>query len=449
MKRTILSLTTLATSILALGQAQIVINNAGGSVYMVFNNPAVASLANQTWLVIDHAATTGFAALPNATTSAGVRSEDEYNMIRWRIGTTLGTYVVPYNSPLAGVNMPLTYQKTSAGTGAAASVVFSSYNFGSTGAQWDNYIYRPSDVTHVSDDPTGTSLNSGAPSAVDRFWVIDTQNPTYGYTANPAATLTFTSVDAEITTPGVGNTFTSADPLAAQRFNNSNNHWADYFPGGAWAVGAVPTTHTVNVAVPAAQWFRSWTLSDLDSPLPVELTSFAGNCVESRVELTWSTASETDNSYFEVEKSSDGIDWTVIGTVNGAGNSVETINYTYMDATADGSVAYYRLNQVDMNGSGTLSSVVTAGCSVTNGTELVNVWDNGAEVQLMVTSTIEGVFDVSLMDTHSKAITTLRNQNINKGVTYLNIPKNGIATGMYMVRMFNQAEQFSRKVVLN
>lgn len=452
MKRTILSLTAVATTVLALGQARIVFNNTAGNIYMVFNNPAVADAANQTWLVIDHDNPLGFPLLPSATISAGVRSEDEFNMIRWRTSnvTNLVDYVVPFNSPLGGVNgtnIPLTYRKTSTGVGTG-SVVFSSYNFIGTAPTWDNFQFKPSDVTHVSDDPTGATVNSGSPYAVDRFWIMDTQVAGYAYTTNPSATLSFTSVDAEIT---AGNTITAATQLAAQRFNNSIDHWGDYFyPASNWIVGVPPGTHVVNGVIDiATQHYRSWTLSDINNPLPVELTTFDGNCNENKVELKWTTASETDNSHFEVEKSKNGSDWTVIGTVNGAGNSQATINYSFVDDNTDGSIAYYRLRQVDTNGSGTFSSTVTAGCSVTNGTDLVNVWDDGAHVQLMVTSTIEGVFDVTLMDTHSKALTTLRNQNINKGITYLSIPKNGLATGMYMVRMHNQTEQFSRKVVLN
>ncbi|MBK9194915.1 MAG: hypothetical protein IPO17_07955 [Flavobacteriales bacterium] len=448
MKRNLLSLTAIATAAMAFGQAQIVMNNAAGPIYMVFNNPVVADATNQTWLVIDHAQTNGIT-LNTAALPGGVRSENEFNMIRWRIAAALGAYTIPYNSPLPaapGTNIPFTYDKTSAGTGVG-SVVFSSYNYGTAAAPANNYLYRPSDVTHVSDDPTGASVSSGAPYAVDRFWIVDTKAAGFAYGTNPNATLSFTSLDAEITG---GNSITAATTLAAQRFNNVIDHWGDvFYPSSNWILGVTPGTHIVNsVADISAEHYRSWTLSDLNNPLPVELTTFDGSCNESKVVLKWTTASEINNSHFDVEKSDNGIDWSVVGTVNGAGNSQETINYNFVVAN-DGNMAYYRLKQVDTDGGISYSTVITAGCDVADGTELVSVWDNGAEVQLMVSSTVEGVYDVTLMDTHSKALTTVRNQTINKGITYLTIPKSGIATGMYMVRMHNQTEQFSRKVVLN
>ncbi|MBK6777708.1 MAG: hypothetical protein IPG74_18355 [Flavobacteriales bacterium] len=91
MKRNLLSLTAVAAAAMAFSQAQIVMNNAAGPIYMVFNNPVVADATNQTWLVIDHAQTNGIT-LNTPALPGGVRSEDEFNMIRlayccgsWRI----------------------------------------------------------------------------------------------------------------------------------------------------------------------------------------------------------------------------------------------------------------------------------------------------------------------------------------------------------------------------
>ncbi|QQR85533.1 MAG: hypothetical protein IPJ76_13055 [Flavobacteriales bacterium] len=446
MMRTLLTSTALATVLSTFGQARIVFDNTAGSIYMVMNNNGGVNApgpGNQTWLVIDHNSPVGIPNLPNLATSAGIRSESEYNRIRWATGTAVGSYFVPFNSPVGNTNIRLTYAITGAGAGAG-STVFATYNYGATVAQWDNFQYRPSDVTHVSDNMTNTSFNSGSPLAVDRFWILDTKAAGFAYTTNPSADITFTNVTAEITP---GNTITAATTLAAQRFNNTNNHWADYLPTSAYT--NLVATSTVVANVPSAQFFRSWTLSDLNNPLPVELTSFDGTCVDSRVELKWSTASETNNSHFEVEKSTDGVAWNMIGVVNGSGNSQETVQYSFVDSDLSSTTAYYRLKQVDNDGAANYTNLVSAGCDVVDGTELVNVWDNGTEVNLMVSSTVEGVYDVTLMDAHSKGMATLRNQQINKGITYLTIPKNSIATGVYMVRMHNATEQFSRKVVLN
>jgi hypothetical protein len=85
--------------------------------------------------------------------------------------------------------------------------------------------------------------------------------------------------------------------------------------------------------------------------LPIELLSFDGTVIDSRnVLLEWSTASEKDNDYFIIERSTDGYDWTQIKNIDGSGNSNTKINYTTIDNSAPRTIVYYRLSQVDFDG---------------------------------------------------------------------------------------------------
>ncbi len=74
--------------------------------------------------------------------------------------------------------------------------------------------------------------------------------------------------------------------------------------------------------------------------------------------LSWSTASEENNALFVVEKSSDGVEFINIGSVEGAGNSAELREYTYLDIMATGERNYYRLKQVDADGGFSYSDVI-------------------------------------------------------------------------------------------
>ena len=67
------------------------------------------------------------------------------------------------------------------------------------------------------------------------------------------------------------------------------------------------------------------------SALPVELISFSGQFINENTNLSWSTATETNNDYFVIEKSSNGIDFSIIGKVDGNGTTNETSNYSYTD----------------------------------------------------------------------------------------------------------------------
>lgn len=85
-------------------------------------------------------------------------------------------------------------------------------------------------------------------------------------------------------------------------------------------------------------------------PLPVELYYFKCDSKDSKIELYWSTLSETNNDYFIIQRSIDGINWENIATINGAGNSNYQLYYEYADKYPEIGYNYYRLVQVDING---------------------------------------------------------------------------------------------------
>ena len=94
--------------------------------------------------------------------------------------------------------------------------------------------------------------------------------------------------------------------------------------------------------------------------LPVTLASFdAKQLQDHKVELDWATASESNSDHFEVEHSNDGQNWTAIGQVNAAGNSATMEQYTFVDDAPYSGVTYYRLAQVDRDGSATISKTLT------------------------------------------------------------------------------------------
>jgi hypothetical protein len=65
--------------------------------------------------------------------------------------------------------------------------------------------------------------------------------------------------------------------------------------------------------------------------LPIELLSFEASCDEQQVKLTWKTASEKNNEFFTVERSTNLDVWQIIGTKEGAGNSNEILSYDFVD----------------------------------------------------------------------------------------------------------------------
>ena len=120
-------------------------------------------------------------------------------------------------------------------------------------------------------------------------------------------------------------------------------------PAGTVTSGAIST-------------FSPFTLASTDNfptnPLPVELLSFNAIMNGGVVDLDWTTATEINNDYFVVERSADGETFEDLFSIDGAGNSSGIINYFDRDLNPLSGVSYYRLRQVDFDGSFTHSHIV-------------------------------------------------------------------------------------------
>ena len=120
--------------------------------------------------------------------------------------------------------------------------------------------------------------------------------------------------------------------------------------------------------------------------LPIELTSFTATCDGRSALIEWTTASEKNNDYFSLERSDDAINFTEIARVAGAGNSIEPIDYAYTDYGIHGGDNYYRLVQVDYDGTRTVSEIVVANCveSAADGKPDVQAYPNPFSSDLTV-----------------------------------------------------------------
>lgn len=128
---------------------------------------------------------------------------------------------------------------------------------------------------------------------------------------------------------------------------------AEDYPVGNYAMDLVvasndPVSSTVTVPVTMEI-----------SIIPVELTSFVANNDRNNVTLNWSTATETNNSGFQVERKLNGANaWTNVSFVSGKGTSTERNNYSYMDKSLAVGKYSYRLKQVDLDGTSEYSPVI-------------------------------------------------------------------------------------------
>ncbi|HTL82995.1 MAG TPA: hypothetical protein VL651_14880 [Bacteroidia bacterium] len=115
--------------------------------------------------------------------------------------------------------------------------------------------------------------------------------------------------------------------------------------------------------------------------LPIEMLSFDGVCDDHRIRLNWSTATEINNDFFTVERSTDGEIFSAVGVLDGAGNSGSVLKYSFLDNDPAEGTNYYRIVQTDFNGQFTTSEIIAVNgkdCAK-EGLSLVSAWfSNGA-----------------------------------------------------------------------
>ena len=104
--------------------------------------------------------------------------------------------------------------------------------------------------------------------------------------------------------------------------------------------------------------FTLGTMDTTQTPLPIELISFNANLQDNKtVRVDWQTASETNNDYFTVERSTNGVNWQELTTIEGKENYSSPSKYEAIDNKPYSGISYYRLKQTDLNGRFTYSKI--------------------------------------------------------------------------------------------
>lgn len=125
------------------------------------------------------------------------------------------------------------------------------------------------------------------------------------------------------------------------------------------------------------------------SPLPIELVGFTAVVAGDAVVLSWSTASESNNDHFTIERSADGERFEAIARIAAAGNSAALIAYETQDPMPLPGISYYRLRQTDTDGTWTVSAIVPVTRGLKEALTIVpNPWSGGP---LKVVGQEEGV----------------------------------------------------------
>lgn len=180
-------------------------------------------------------------------------------------------------------------------------------------------------------------------------------------------------------------------------------------------------------------------LGDQNSPVPVELVSFTARwqSVGEAALLEWETASEEQNSHFEVERSTDGHRWQQIGSRPGHGTTFQPHQYRFVDDLAlqtSCEAIYYRLRQVDFNGESSYSKVVVL---KRRSVSEVQLWPNPVRQADVLHLEVEqeGTAKIDLLNVQGQLVQELYHGQLQQGDNQLKLELASVPAGLYFCRI--------------
>lgn len=192
-------------------------------------------------------------------------------------------------------------------------------------------------------------------------------------------------------------------------------------------------------------------ISPMDfSIIPVELTSFVGSAVDGNVVLNWNTASETNNSGFEIQRSTDRVNFSNIAFVPGFGTTTEPRTYTYTDNSVNNGAYYYRLKQIDYNGAFAYSEIVEVDVEAPIEFALTQNYPNPFNPSTMISYSIpqNSFVTLKVYDVLGKEIATLVNETKSAGSYDVRFDATGLSNGVYFYTISADNFTSTKKMLL-
>jgi len=179
--------------------------------------------------------------------------------------------------------------------------------------------------------------------------------------------------------------------------------------------------------------------------LPIKLISFEGENKGAYNQLTWSTASETNNDYFTVEKSTNAVSWTILETIPGAGNSNHILDYELKDHSPHPQLTYYRLKQTDFDGQFEYSQIIATKTTLDK-INIGNLYPNPAsDVFSFNHHQQEGNLHLKIYSTQGDLVQR-HLYTILASSGKITVPISDLASGLYFVHFIGESYHEIRKM---
>jgi hypothetical protein len=253
------------------------------------------------------------------------------------------------------------------------------------------------------------------------------------------------------TTTSVDLTFNWADNQKVDYTQSSGHKLYHWVSGQGWVVeNPTPSSNSngVTTFTNYSGTFSPFGIGDgVSSALPVEFLYFNSSCEENHLVLNWATASEHNNLQFIILTSEDGNVWKENGTVAGAGNSTEKIDYHYVISEKRG-INYIKLIQVDIDWKSTEYGPYLTAC-----------YDQGIEFEVFPNPADE-LINLQIENKDSKSMATIRLIDLNgsiilqenveylKGVNNYRLELSNDLKGVYFVEFIENKTIHRKKIII-
>lgn len=330
------------------------------------------------------------------------------------------------------------YDYNVAGIGQATGVANSNTNaassivriFSPTGLSNNEYYIWGHDNGALS--PVTTDLPAGIQARLVRIWrgseTGTITNFDVAFDMTGLGPVTASNLRLLIDTDNDG-TFADETPLAGAALLSGNEYWFNNVTG-------------LNNDIR----FTLATINSTQTPLPVELTSFTASQEDQSVVLSWSTASELNSDHFTIERSNNGHLFEWVGEHPAAGTSLQSHAYELIDHEPYSGLSYYRLSQVDYDGTTKVYPLISVQVNVSGPFIRIHPNPTRGDFQLEVSGMSDNPLTITLCDTRGREVyrSVQTPTRAHQSVPIMIAPK--LAAGLYLVRVSDGVNLFVQKL---
>ena len=252
-----------------------------------------------------------------------------------------------------------------------------------------------------------------------------------------ATTLRFYYDESEL------NGIAEANLTLFQSPTGNNNAWQQ--------MGGVVNTANNYVEISNVVDFLYWTFGNINAPIPVELVSFTSNVSNKSVILNWVTATELNNSGWNIERKQPDQNWEKIGFIEGSGNSTTNKNYSFIDKNVSSGIYQYRLQQIDFDGTSTCTYVIDVEFSqLPSEFYLYQNYPNpfNPSTKIKFDVPVSACVNISVYNTIGEKIETIVNEQLEAGVHFADFDASTLPSGIYIYRLTSNNYVFTNKMIL-